>query len=146
LELADTGSRDHYQGVAQNLSDHPFVDRGLMFEFGNYEQNRWHLGQLDLAVLSDLGWTTANESKLSVVELPDSNPNLTGTSSANRIYGDHQNNILNGVDGDDSLFGNRGNDTIFGGSGNDLIYGNFGTDEIDGNSGNDTVYGGQGND
>jgi hypothetical protein len=71
LQLAKTGSRDHYGGVAQNLPDHPFIDRGLMWEFGDYEQNRWHLGQLDLAVLADLGWTTANEFKLPVVERRD---------------------------------------------------------------------------
>ncbi|MBF1033789.1 MAG: hemolysin, partial [Candidatus Nanosynbacter sp.] len=50
---------------------------------------------------------------------------------------DDQDNILHGLDG---------NDTIYGGIGNDLLYGDAGDDTLIGNTGNDTLIGGQGKD
>jgi hypothetical protein len=64
LKLATMGSRDHYTTTGS-------LDRGAVFEWGNYEQNRWHLGKVDLAVLADLGWTTANGEYLPLTEQPD---------------------------------------------------------------------------
>jgi hypothetical protein len=128
LRLAASGSRDHYGGIALDLPGYPSIERGLMFEFGNYDQNRWHLGQLELAVLADLGWTVANRSELSIVELPDQSPNLFGNADANVLFGDHQNNTLHGLGGDDVLHGNRGDDILIGGPGNDLLDGGAGLD------------------
>lgn len=65
LKLADVGSRDHYDSNP-DLG----VDRGLLFEFGNYENNRWSLGELDLAMLEDLGYTVWREDDLPLVEQP----------------------------------------------------------------------------
>ena len=45
-----------------------------MFMFGNYEQNRWHLGKLELVVLKDIGFTVANEEVLYLVEQPEAEP------------------------------------------------------------------------
>lgn len=64
LALATMGSRDHYAATGDAQS-------GLMFEWGNYEGNRWQIGKLDLAILKDLGYTVANEDKLNLVDLPD---------------------------------------------------------------------------
>jgi hypothetical protein len=68
LPLATTGSRDHY---GFNINGPSPMERGTVFESGNYEQNRWHLGQVELAVLSDMGYLTANEDLLPIVEQPD---------------------------------------------------------------------------
>jgi len=64
LNLATVGSRDHYTSTGA-------LDRGAVFEYGNYEQNRWHLGKVDLAVLADLGHKTANAEYLPLTEQPD---------------------------------------------------------------------------
>lgn len=64
LNLARFGNRDHYSTTGA-------LDRGAVFEAGNYEQNRWHLGKIDLAVLADLGLTTANWEYLPLTEQPD---------------------------------------------------------------------------
>ena len=64
-----TPNRDHY---GLNKSENSLIDRGVMFEFGNYEQNRFHLGKIDLAILSDLGYTVANSETLSLTEQKDS--------------------------------------------------------------------------
>jgi hypothetical protein len=69
LPLATIGSRDHY-GAPANGSPGP-IEGGLMYEVGRYEQNRWHLGQVDLAVLEDLGYTVANAAALPRFEQPD---------------------------------------------------------------------------
>lgn len=68
LPLSIDGSRDHY---AQNINGFSPIDRGAMYEFGNYEQNRWHLGQVELTVLSDLGYIVANIDTLPLVEQSD---------------------------------------------------------------------------
>jgi len=74
LNMAHEGSIDHY-GPTPAISDaSPSVDRGLMYMYGNYEQNRWHLGKLDLAILKDFGWKTANSGFLDLVEQASSVP------------------------------------------------------------------------
>ena len=74
LKLAYEGSRDHYAATEALIEGEPNVDRGAMFMFGNYEQNRWHLGKLELAVLKDIGFTVANEEVLYLVEQPEAEP------------------------------------------------------------------------
>lgn len=80
---------------------------------------------------------------------------LTGTSSANTIYGYETNDQLDGAAGNDTLFGGGGNDTLIGGVGNDQLYGGFGDDVLQGGDGADQFYdytgnniyvGGKGND
>ncbi len=71
------------------------------------------------------------------------NPSLpgatTGTSGNDRFEDDKQpdDDIYNGLGGDDTIIGSGGTDTLAGGSG---------ADQIDGGTGNDTIYGGGGND
>ncbi|WP_422370989.1 calcium-binding protein [Hoeflea sp.] len=132
LPLALSGSRDHYSGTTSTLDGFPSIDRGSVFHVGNYEGNRWHLGQVELAVLADLGWTVANQSSLPVVELPDSAPNLTATAGLPSLYGDHQNNVMQGNSVANSLVGNGGADTLNGNGGNDMLYGGLGADAMDG--------------
>jgi Ca2+-binding RTX toxin-like protein len=58
----------------------------------------------------------------------------------------HQENRLNGTNGDDVIIGGNLNDTLFGLGGNDYIDGLGGNDLIDGGSGQDTLLGGAGKD
>lgn len=108
---------DHYGNAG--LADEG-VSRGIMYRFGNYEQNRWMPGRLDLAVLADLGWTVKDQTGLPLVELDDRAPHVTGTAAADRIWGDFQNNRLDGQAGNDRLDGGKGDDTILGGDGLDI--------------------------
>ena len=124
LPLAISGSRDHY-GLNTNGSNP--VERGTVFEYGNYEENRWHLGKLELAILSDLGYTTANTQFLPLVETADEN--YTGV----RIM------PIEGTIGDDIINGSSATETIIGGAGNDTIFADGGSDTIQGGGGLDTI-------
>ncbi|MCV6630603.1 MAG: hypothetical protein OIF50_12190, partial [Flavobacteriaceae bacterium] len=66
LPLSVKGSRDNY--ATNKSGENSPIDRGVMFEYGNYEQNRWHLGKVDLAILEDLGHKIANQKNLPLVE------------------------------------------------------------------------------
>jgi Ca2+-binding RTX toxin-like protein len=68
--------------------------------------------------------------------------NVTGTTQADTIIGDYQNNRLDGWGGDDYIFGGSGTDEILGFSGNDILDGSVGNDVLFGESGNDTLFGG----
>jgi trimeric autotransporter adhesin len=62
---------------------------------------------------------------------------LTGTSAL-KVTGDEQDNLLRGNAGGNLLTGNGGADTLVGGAGNDTLDGRAGTDNLAGGLGNDT--------
>ena len=73
----------------------------------------------------------------------------------NQVFGDDNDNVLQGTElrdlidgqgGNDSIAGLEGDDILFGGSGNDVIEGGAGNDIIVGGVGNDIIVGGVGND
>ena len=68
------------------------------------------------------------------------------TQGNDNLFGDMKDNILSGLDGDDTIYGGNGNDTINGDDGNDTLYGDNGNDALYGGAGNDTLDGGNGND
>ncbi|MCF8008067.1 MAG: hypothetical protein K9K84_11750 [Methylovulum sp.] len=76
-----------------------------------------------------------------------------------KLYGDIQidssfqpissfpaNDVLNGLDGNDTLYGGNLQDDLSGGIGNDLLYGGNDQDFLYGQEGNDTLYGEQDSD
>ena len=100
---------DHY-GYSADPS--VSITRGLMYEFGNYELNRWDIGRIDLAILADLGHNIKTYDGLALFELLDRQTDLPGTSSADRLYGDYHANRLDGGGGSDRLEGGAGGDTF----------------------------------
>jgi len=68
------------------------------------------------------------------------------TQGNDNLFGDMKDNILSGLDGDDTIYGGNGNDTINGDDGNDILYGDSGDDTLEGGAGNDNLQGGDGND
>jgi Ca2+-binding RTX toxin-like protein len=72
----------------------------------------------------------------------DNDNTLTGSASADEIYGYGGNDTLYGYGGDDMLDGGDGSDTLNGGTGNDIMYGGSDTDYMSGDSGDDILDGG----
>ncbi len=87
----------------------------------------------------------------------------TATNGNDILYGDYEDDVIDGLAGDDILSGGYGNDVLDGAEGNDKIYGGNaeeltysggynswawspGHDILNGGSGNDELYGGYGND
>lgn len=82
-------------------------------------------------------------------------PNLRGTAYADRLGGNADGNIIEGIGGDDVIFGGKGADVLFGGRDDDTVSGGAGNERLDGGNdrdllaggaGVDTVIGGSGND
>jgi Ca2+-binding RTX toxin-like protein len=65
---------------------------------------------------------------------------VTGSSIANKIYGNAGADTLSGLGGNDFLQGGLGNDTLNGGEGNDIMDGGAGDDTMAGGLGVDTYY------
>lgn len=72
--------------------------------------------------------------------------NVTGTKFQDFLWGNAENNVLDGGDGNDFLRGFDGADTLIGGRGNDELYGDAGGDVFRPGSGQDIVIGGAGTD
>ncbi|WP_278246399.1 calcium-binding protein, partial [Catonella morbi] len=71
----------------------------------------------------------------------------TGSEGSEYISGfNDQDDIINGLAGDDSTYGYAGNDSLYGGEGNDNLTGDDGEDILEGGTGDDRLYGGVGND
>lgn len=62
------------------------------------------------------------------------------------LYGEGDNDTINGNPGDDNCFGGAGDDTLFGGNDADYIEGNTGDDTLHGGLGIDEMYGGPAHD
>lgn len=133
---------DHYGNTA---SSDQLIKRGLMFQWGNYNQNRLDIGRLDLAVLEDLGVRIRTYDGLPVTELDDASPNLVGAIGSERLFGDYQNNRITVSSGNEIVDGGEGTDTVvFTGSYNQYSFsknGNFYTvtDGVGNRDGIDTL-------
>ena len=64
---------------------------------------------------------------------------IAGSRFDDILYGDYQNNGMDGWPGNDVLYGGPGNDGLSGNEGDDLLYGEADWDMIDGGSGHDTA-------
>ena len=90
----------------------PYADSGLMRDYGNYDSNRWDIGRIELAVMKDLGYDViSNLSGLSYTDIDDKNTAITGTTAADKIYGDFHDNQITGFASNDRIDGGAGNDT-----------------------------------
>ena len=108
IPLSPSDNSDHYGNDSLATNNAP---RGLMWQYGNYELNRLDIGRVDLAILQDLGHQIKTYEGLPLFELSDSDPNVTGTSASETIYGNYQANVLTGLNGNDVLDGGLGIDT-----------------------------------
>jgi hypothetical protein len=100
------------------------VTSDMMFEWGNYANNRWDFGQVDLLILQDLGYTIQNYQSLPLVDPIDS-ADVTGTSGNDVLSAPKVSAIISAGAGDDRIVlpsgtGN-GNYFIIGGDGSDSV-------------------------
>ena len=74
--------------------------------------------------------------------------NVIGTDFKDKIFGNSQDNVLEGGLGDDVMKGVYGDDTIIGNKGNDIMQGGYGNDKLVWNNGDgsDQMNGGAGQD
>jgi Ca2+-binding RTX toxin-like protein len=138
-QLPFLSETDHYGNKADPSVG---ITRGLMFQFGNYEGNRFDIGRIDLAVLADLGHNIKSYDGLSLFELVDSALDLEGSADADTLFGDYHANRLDGKAGNDTIHGGAGDDLILGGAGDDRLFGDAGADRIDGGFGREVLTGG----
>lgn len=96
----------------------------LMYVNGNYENNRFDIGQVDLLILKDLGWTIQNYQNLPLVD-PLDKYNIVGTAG---------NDVINVSKFSSTISAGAGNDTIIlpggTGNGNYFIDGGPGIDKL----------------
>jgi Ca2+-binding RTX toxin-like protein len=80
--------------------------------------------------------TIADQGSLGDASL-STNQTVSGTATANLMFGGSGNDTLSGLDGNDVLTGNAGNDSLSGGIGNDTLIGGPGADILVGGTGAD---------
>lgn len=96
------------------------LDGGLGTDTATYASSNASVF-VDLAAGTGRGGD-AEGDKLSGIE------NLTGSNLKDYLWGDSNDNVLNGLGGNDALFGRAGNDVLTGGAGGDWIVGGSGND------------------
>src|SRR3712207_6060812 len=82
----------------------------------------------------------------SPVEPPEGYNFISGTYSANTLYGTQFDELFRCFGDNDTIYGNGGNDALFGGTGADTLYGGSGNDVLTGGLGRDVLKGGAVND
>jgi VCBS repeat protein len=106
----------------------------MMYVFGNYELNRWDLGQLDLVILQELGWHIQNYQDLPLVDPIDS-ANVIGTTGNDALLASALSSIVDLGAGDDLVelpaAPGNGNYLILGGIGNDTLVVNRNSDDFE---------------
>ena len=137
LELTH-GNYAHYGNSNAFPGGSPDPLLGLMNGVVFYRGYAYEIGELDLAIMADLGLGTILDDVLD-------NPlhtHLRGGAGDDVIHGGAIDNVFFGDAGNDTLFGNGGSDRLYGGDGDDELYGGDGGDYLYGGAGEDALSGG----
>jgi len=110
--------------IGNTLIAYQPVRSDSMYQWGNYANNRWDIGQVDLLILKDLGWTVQNYQNLPLVDPLDAF-NVTGTAGDDIIQVSKFSSIIAAGAGNDTIVLPAGT-----GNGNYLIDGGPGTDAV----------------
>lgn len=98
-------------------------------------------GIADKLFLSAASFALSADAEVETIQVDYvSGATVTGSSSANKIYGNAGADTFNGLGGNDFLQGGLGGDTLNGGDGNDIMDGGAGDDTMAGGLGVDTYY------
>ncbi|BDI61797.1 hypothetical protein [Qipengyuania nanhaisediminis] len=134
LELTH-GNYAHYGNNNDFPGTNPDPRLGLMNGVVFYRGYAYSIGELDLAVLADMGLGTIRDDILDSVLLT----HMRGGPGDDTIIGGAIDNVFYGDEGADELRGNGGADQLFGGLGGDRLIGGAGNDALDGGSNVDTA-------
>jgi Ca2+-binding RTX toxin-like protein len=135
-------------GIAQNFTDKYLTDRANMLGL-LLEVNRKDAAVGPDGYLSAPG-TLSLDSNTRFLDLASGRmlqsyanaPTPSTAPNAYVMFGDEQDNLLNGGGLADSLYGGAGNDELNGAAGNDELEGGAGIDLLSGGTGRDTLIGG----
>ena len=98
-------------------------------------------GTADKIFLSAASFLLSADADIETIQVTNaSGATVTGSSIANKIFGDIGADTFNGLGGNDFLSGGLGADTLNGGEGNDIMDGGAGDDIMAGGLGVDTYY------
>ena len=114
---------------------------------GAYENGRYSIyyGASD-TLFGKLSIGTNSDDKDGTALVGADGEALTGVGGEDLLIGLDGDDTLQGGGGDDTLFGGRHVDTLQGGAGNDILHGGGYSDTLYGGAGNDELYGGGGDD
>jgi len=93
-----------------------------------------------------LGLLTTGDNHSNSIAVGDDNDILQGLGGDDWLSGLGGNDVLHGGSGDDSLDGGSGDDALYGDAGNDNLIGGEGADILNGGTGHDVLIGGAGDD
>ena len=100
------------------------VTSDSMYMWGNYANNRWDIGQVDLLILQDLGWEVQNYLGLPLVDPLDQFDRF-GTTGNDKILATRLSSILSADAGNDTIVlpgtPHNGNYFVDGGTGTDTL-------------------------
>jgi len=98
-------------------------------------------GTLDKVFVSAAAFALSADADIETIQVVGAGgATITGSSIANKIFGDAGADTFNGLGGNDYLSGAGGLDTLNGGDGNDIMDGGAGDDVMAGGAGIDTYY------
>lgn len=141
----------HYGNSRDFPGDGDYPLSGLMNGVVFFRGYTYSIGELDLAMLADMGLGTILDDVLEA-PLHDylrgglGNDRIYGSEIVNHLFGDEGDDLLEGKGGDDELQGGSGRDELFGGDGTDILLGGADADLLDGGTGDDMMEGGRGYD
>lgn len=115
------------------------IDGGAGFDYARYD------GAV-VGVIADLQFASSQNTGEAAGHRYFNVEGITGSSFADSLRGDHNDNWLWGNGGSDYLLGRDGNDVLIGAADTDTLLGESGSDTLYGNGGSDFLYGGAGSD
>lgn len=124
--------------VLEGLAGSDTLDGAQGIDTASYEHSAAGVS-IDLAAATASGGDAGGDVLMHI-------ENLRGSSFADLLAGDTNDNTIQGGAGDDALSGVGGDDVLQGGTGNDLLAGGDGDDALNGGAGSNTIDGGAGRD
>ncbi|MES9875652.1 MAG: immunoglobulin-like domain-containing protein [Candidatus Sedimenticola sp. 1PA] len=143
-----TGDTFSYELVRDDSGHFEIVGDQLVVKEGadiDYETDAVH--QLSVKVTDSSGNTYSESINIHVDDVQEAMAaTYTGGRKGDRFDGTDDDDVIDGIAGDDKLRGGEGDDVILGGGGEDKLYGDEGSDRLDGGDRSDKMYGGEGDD
>ncbi len=143
-----TGDTFSYELVRDDSGHFEIVGDQLVVKEGadiDYESDAVH--QLSVKVTDSSGNTYSESINIHVDDVQEAMAaTYTGGRKGDRFDGTDDDDVIDGIAGDDKLRGGEGDDVILGGGGEDKLYGDEGSDRLDGGDRSDKMYGGEGDD